>query len=140
MELDDALNYVRERQQGVLVSLKSDGRPQLSNIVYAVDDDGTIRVSATASRAKTNNFRRDPRGSLHVTDADFGTYCVVEGDVEITPTAASSDDPTTEALVDYYRSIAGEHPDWDEYRRTMVDEGRLLLLLRPTRAYGMVAR
>ena len=139
MELDHALNYVRARQQGVLVSLKSDGRPQLSNIVYAVDDDGTVRVSATSSRAKTKNFRRDPRGSLHVTDDDFGSYCVIEGDVEITPAAAEPDDATTEALVDYYRSIAGEHPDWDEYRRTMVDEGRLLLLLRPTRAYGMVS-
>ena len=139
MELDDALNYVRARRQGVLVSLKSDGRPQLSNIVYAVDDDGTIQVSATSARAKTKNFRRDPRGSLHVTDDDFGSYCVIEGDVDITPAATEPDDATTAALVDYYRSIAGEHPDWDEYRRTMVDEGRLLLLLRPTRAYGMVS-
>ena len=140
MELDDALNYVRARKQGVLVSLKSDGRPQLSNIVYGVDDDGTIRISATASRAKTNNFRRDRRGSLHVTDADFGAYCVIEGDVEITPVATEPDDAISDALVDYYRSIAGEHPDWDEYRQTMVDESRLLLLLRPGRAYGMLSR
>jgi PPOX class probable F420-dependent enzyme len=139
MELDDALNYVRARRQGVLASLKSDGRPQLSNIVYAVDDNGTIRISATASRAKTRNFQRDPRGSLHATDDDFGTYCVIEGDVEITPVATEPDDATSDALVAYYRSLAGEHPDWDEYRRVMVDEGRLLLLLWPSRAYGMLA-
>ena len=138
MELDDALNYVRARRQGVLVSLKADGRPQLSNIVFGVDD-GTIRVSATAARAKTRNFRRDPRGSLHVTDDDFGTYCVIEGAVKVTPVAAEPGDATSDALVDYYRSLSGEHPDWDEYRQTMIDESRLLLLLRPNRAYGMLS-
>jgi PPOX class probable F420-dependent enzyme len=140
MELSDALNYARERRQGVIVAIKSDGRPQLSNIVYGVDDDGTIRISATAGRAKTNNLQRDPRASLHVTDEHFGTYCVIEGDVEITPVTTEPGDATSDALVAYYRSLAGEHPDWDEYRRAMIDEGRLLLLLRPTRAYGMVSR
>lgn len=140
MELDDALNYVRARRQGVLVSLKADGRPQLSNIMYGVDDRGTIRVSATSSRAKTNNFRRDPRGSLHVTDDDFGSYCVIEGDVEVTPVTTEPGDATSDELVAYYRSLAGEHPDWDEYRQAMILEGRLMLLLRPTRAYGMLSR
>jgi PPOX class probable F420-dependent enzyme len=140
MEPGEALDYVRQRRQGVLVTLKTDGRPQLSNIVYGVDDDGTIRISATAGRAKTKNLARDPRASLHVTDADFGTYCVIEGDVEVTPVTTDPRDATSDALVAYYRSLAGEHPDWDEYRRAMIDEGRLMLLLRPTRAYGMLSR
>ncbi len=140
MELSDALDYVRERRQGVIVAIKSDGRPQLSNVVYGVDDDGTIRISATADRAKTKNLQRDPRASLHVTDDQFGTYCVIEGDVEVTPVTTEPGDATSDALVAYYRTLAGEHPDWDEYRQAMIDEGRLMLLLRPTRAYGMVSR
>jgi PPOX class probable F420-dependent enzyme len=140
MELDDALDYVRLRRQGVIVALKADGRPQLSNIVYGVDDDGTIRISATAGRAKTHNLQRDPRASLHVTDEHFGTYCVIEGDAEVTPVTTDPGDATSDALVEYYRSLAGEHPDWDEYRQAMIDEARLMLLLRPTRAYGMLSR
>ncbi len=140
MELDDALAYVRERRQGVVVAIKADGRPQLSNIVYGVEDAGTIRISATAGRAKTNNLQRDPRASLHVTDEHFGTYCVIEGDVEVTPVTTEPGDATSDALVAYYQSLAGEHPDWDEYRQAMIDESRLMLLLRPTRAYGMLSR
>ncbi len=140
MELSEALDYIRERQQGVIVAIKSDGRPQLSNITYAVDDDGTIRISATADRAKTKNLRRDRRGSLYVTADDFGSYCVIEGDVDTTPVTTDPGDETSDALVAYYRTLAGEHPDWDEYRRAMIDEGRLMLLLTPTRAYGMLAR
>ena len=122
------------------MAIKSDGRPQLSNIVYGVDEDGTIRVSATAGRAKTNNLHRDPRASLHVTDEHFGSYCVIEGDVEVTPVTTDPGDATSDALVAYYRTLAGEHPNWDEYRQAMIDEGRLMLLLRPTRAYGMLSR
>ena len=140
MELADALDYVRARRQGVVVAIKSDGRPQLSNIVYEVDDDGTIRISATADRAKTRNLQRDGRASLYVTAEDFGSYCVIEGDVEVTPVTTEPGDATSNALVAYYRSIAGEHPDWDDYRQAMIDEGRLMLLLRPTRAYGMLSR
>ena len=139
MELSNALDYARERQQGVIVAIKSDGRPQLSNIAYAVDNDGTIRISATAERAKTKNLRRDRRGSLYVTADDFGSYCVIEGDVETTPVTTDPGDETSDALVAYYRTLAGDHPDWDEYRQAMIDEGRLMLLLTPTRAYGMLA-
>jgi len=139
MELSNALDYARERQQGVIVAIKSDGRPQLSNIAYAIDNDGTIRISATAERAKTKNLRRDRRGSLYVTADDFGSYCVIEGDVETTPVTTDPGDETSDALVAYYRTLAGDHPDWDEYRQAMIDEGRLMLLLTPTRAYGMLA-
>ncbi len=140
MELSDALAYAREQRQGVIVAIKSDGRPQLSNIVYVVDDDDTIRISATADRAKTKNLQRDSRASLYVTADDFGSYCVIEGDIETTPATTEPSDATSDALVAYYRTLAGEHADWDEYRQAMVDEGRLMLLLTPTRAYGMLSR
>jgi PPOX class probable F420-dependent enzyme len=140
MELSDAIEYVRGNRQGVLTSQKRDGRPQLSNIVYLVTDDGHIQISATADRAKTRNLMRDPRASLHVTDQNFGTYCVIEGDVTCLPESADPNDATVDALVDWYRSMIGEHPDWDEYRQAMVAERRLLLQLAPTRAYGMLSR
>ena len=138
MELATALDFIREHRQGVLITLKSDGRPQSSNIAYALGDDGIIRVSITDSRAKTGNMRRDPRVSLHVSRSDFYAYAVIEADAELTPVAASVDDATVDELVEYYRSVAGEHPDWAEYRQAMVADGRLLLKLTPTRAYGML--
>jgi PPOX class probable F420-dependent enzyme len=140
MELGDALDFMRERHHGVLTTIKRDGRPQLSNVTYVVGEDGTIRVSVTDSRAKTKNLRRDPRASLHVAQSDFWAYAVIECDVELTPVAADPHDATADALVEYYRSVMGEHGDWEEYRRAMVDDGRLLLLLTPTRAYGMLSR
>ncbi|HUC33708.1 MAG TPA: PPOX class F420-dependent oxidoreductase [Ilumatobacteraceae bacterium] len=138
MDVATALSFARDRRNGVLVTLKRDGRPQLSNISYLVDDDGTIKVSVTAGRAKYVNLKRDPRASLYVGRDDFWAYAVVEGDVEITPPAAAPDDATVEALIDLYRKIAGEHPDWDDYRRAMVDDGRVVLTLTPTHAYGML--
>lgn len=140
MELSDALAYVRERKQGVLTTLKRDGRPQLSNIIYLVADDDTIQISVTDGRAKTNNLRRDPRAGLYVTSDDFWSYCVIEGDATMTPPAAATDDDTVEAMVEWYRTMSGEHPDWDEYRQAMVDDRRLLLTITPTHAYGMLGR
>jgi PPOX class probable F420-dependent enzyme len=138
MELSAAHDFVRAHRQGVLASLKRDGRPQLSNIVYAIDEDGTIEVSVTDTRAKTANIRRDPRVSLHVSREDFWAYAVIEGNAELTPVAAGPNDDTVNSLVDYYRRTVGEHPDWDDYRRAMVDDRRLILRIRPTHAYGMV--
>ena len=140
MELSDALDYVRERRQGVLTTLKRDGRPQLSNIAYYVDDEGKVHISVTADRAKTRNVERDPRASLYVTSEDFWSYCVVEGDASLSPVTTDPNDATADALVEYYRTLQGEHPDWDEYRRAMVDDGRLVLTLTPTHAYGMLGR
>ena len=137
MELATALDFIRDQRQGILITLKSDGRPQSSNIAYALGDDGIIRISITDSRAKTTNMRRDPRVSLHVNRSDFYAYAVIEAEAELAPVAAV-DDATVNELVEYYRAVAGEHPDWDEYRQAMVDDGRLLLKLTPTRAYGMV--
>ncbi len=138
MELNDALAFVRDRNQGVLVTTKRDGRPQLSNITYVVGDDGVIRISVTASRAKTVNASRDPRVSLYVTRDDFWAYAVIEGRAELTPVATDPADATVEELVEYYRTARGEHPDWDDYRRVMVDDGRLVLRVHPERAYGML--
>jgi PPOX class probable F420-dependent enzyme len=140
MEISDALDFARDRRNGMLLTIKGDGRPQSSNIAYVVGDDDVIRISVTDGRAKTANLRRDPRASLHVNRDDFWAYAVIEADVTLLPVAQSPDDATVDALVDYYRTVAGEHDDWDDYRRAMVADGRLLLELRPTRAYGMLHR
>ena len=136
MDLDAALSYARPIQRGVLATMKADGRPQLSNIMFAVGGDGIVRISVTATRAKTANIRRDPRVSLHVTAPDFWSYVVLEGDAELSPVAMGQQDPTVEELVALYRDLQGEHPDWDEYRATMVADARLVVRLRPSRAYG----
>jgi PPOX class probable F420-dependent enzyme len=140
MEIGDAIGFMRERHQGVLATTKGDGRPQLSNVTYVVGDDDVIRISVTDARAKTRNLRREPRASLHVARSDFWAYAVVEADVELLPVAADPADATVDALVDYFRSVMGEHEDWADYRRAMVEERRLLLLLHPTHAYGMLGR
>jgi PPOX class probable F420-dependent enzyme len=138
MEISQALDFVRRHSKGVLATERQDGRPQMSNIMYAVDDDGVITISVTDGRAKTRNLQRTPRASLHVTSDDFWSYCVIDGDVELTPVATDPNDATVEALVDYYRRASGEHPDWDDFRATMVREGRLVVLVKPTHAYGML--
>jgi PPOX class probable F420-dependent enzyme len=121
---------------GVLVTIKRDGRPQLSNVTYVYDGE-RLRISITDGRAKTRNLRRDPRASLYVNGPNGRSYVVAEGTAELTPVATSPDDDTVEALVDYYRAAAGEHPDWDEYRKAMVDQRRLLLTIPITHSYGM---
>ncbi|MGF1663680.1 MAG: PPOX class F420-dependent oxidoreductase [Kineosporiaceae bacterium] len=137
MDLDSALSFAADNRRSILLTLRGNGRPQSSNVMHLVRD-GRILVSVTDGRAKTRNARRDPRVSLHVLGPDFWSYAVVEGDASLSPVAAAPDDPTVEALVDYYRAAAGEHPDWDEYRAAMVAEGRLLLTVEPTHAYGML--
>jgi PPOX class probable F420-dependent enzyme len=135
MDIDAALAYAATIKRGVLATLKADGRPQLSNIMFA-GEDGLVRISVTDTRAKTANIRRDPRVSLHVTADDFWSYVVLEGDAELTPVAAAPDDGTVDELVSLYRSLQGEHPDWDAYRAAMVADQRLVVRFRPTRAYG----
>lgn len=129
------------RGLGVLVTLKRDGRPQLSNITYTYDTERRqLRVSLTDGRAKTANLRRDPRASLYVNGPDGGSYVVLEGKAELSPVAVEPDDEVVEELIDLYRAASGqEHPDWDEYRRAMVRDRRLVLRLTVTHAYGMPA-
>jgi PPOX class probable F420-dependent enzyme len=138
MELDQALSFARDHRQGVLVTQKRDGRPQLSNIIYAVDGTGVVRISITADRAKARNLARDPRASLHVSRDDFWAYVVLEGDVELSAVAQAPDDGAVEELVALYRSMVGEHDDWDDYRAAMVRDHRLVARLTPTHAYGML--
>ena len=139
MELTAGLDFVRGREHGVLGTIAADGRPQISNIIYRVDEADVIRISVTDSRAKTRNLRRDPRASLYVVGDNFWRWVVLEADAELSPVASSPDDATVDELVALYRSIRGEeHPDWDEYRRAMCEEGRLVVRLRPTRAYGLL--
>jgi PPOX class probable F420-dependent enzyme len=121
---------------GVLVTIKRDGRPQLSNVTYVFD--GTrVRVSLTDDRAKTRNLRRDPRASLYVDGPGGRSYVVLEGKADLSPVAAAPDDDVVADLVDYYRIATGEHPDWDEYRAVMVSDHRLMFSMTVDHAYGM---
>jgi PPOX class probable F420-dependent enzyme len=138
MELNEGLGYAGARNHGVLTTIRANGRPQLSNILYVPGDDGLLRISITDSRAKTVNMRRDPRVSLYVPGDNFFQYVVLEGTAELSPVAADPHDDTVEQLVAYYRAGNGEHPDWDDYRAAMVADGRLICAVHPERAYGMV--
>ncbi|WP_405429978.1 PPOX class F420-dependent oxidoreductase [Micromonospora sp. NBC_00617] len=134
-------DLIAGRSMGVLATLKRDGRPQLSTVVYSFDRTaGLIRVSVTEGRAKTANLRRDPRASFHVSSEDGWAYAVVEGRAELTAPAADVDDATVEELVGLYRALRGEHPDWADYRNAMVAERRLVLRLHVERIYGMPPR
>ena len=122
---------------GVLVTLKRDGRPQLSNVNHCYDvQRKLIRVSVTADRAKTRNLARDHRASYHVTSADLWTWVVADGTAELTPVARDPHDATVDELVEVYRAIGGEHPDWEEYRAAMVDDSRLVMRLHVEHVYG----
>ena len=136
---DAFADLLGQRKRGVVVTLRKDGRPQLSNVTYRwFPGEQLIRVSVTDDRAKVKNLRRDPRVSFHVTSDDFWSYAVVDGIAELSPVAAEPHDPTVEELVNLYRAVAGDHPDWDDYRAAMVRDRRLVLRIRPDRAYGLV--
>jgi len=129
------------RRQGVLVTLRKDGWPQLSNVNYGWDAQSqTIRISTTDDRAKTHNLRRDPRASFHVASDDFWSYVVVDGRAELSAVAQDPNDAAVGELIELYRSVQGEHPDWDDYRAAMVRDRRLVVRLRAERAYGAVRR
>ncbi|MFF5175071.1 PPOX class F420-dependent oxidoreductase [Micromonospora sp. NPDC000089] len=134
-------DLIADRSLGVLVTIKRDGRPQLSNVIYSFDRErGLIRVAVPNGRAKTANLRRDPRASFHVSSDDGGAYAVAEARAELTPTAQRPDDPTVEELVGLYREAQGEHPDWDAFRAAIVAEGPLVLRLHVERVYGVPPR
>ena len=135
---DRLLALIADNSLGVLATIKRDGRPQLSNVTYHFDPRTlTIEVSITEARAKTRNLRRDPRASLMVISDDGWAYAVAEGDAVLSPPAADPGDDTVESLVALYRNVAGEHPDWDDYRRAMVVDRRVLLRLAVNHLYGM---
>ncbi|MGZ8763396.1 MAG: PPOX class F420-dependent oxidoreductase [Acidimicrobiia bacterium] len=134
VDLEGLLDFVRTRHHAILLTARADGSPQGSPVTCGVDGDGRIVVSTYPQRAKARNARRDPRVSLVVLSGDFGDAWVqVDGTAEVLDLPDS-----IEPLVDYYRAIAGEHPDWDEYRAAMVRQGKSLVRITPTR-WGPVA-
>ena len=135
---DKLLAVIKDNSVGVLATIKRDGRPQLSNVSYFFDPRKmVIQVSITEPRAKTRNLRRDARASILVSSDDGWSYAVAEGTAILTPPAADPHDDTVEALIALYRNIAGEHPDWDDYRQAMVTDRRVVLTLPIAHLYGM---
>ena len=135
LSVTEADAFLAQHHWGVLATLKSSGRPQLSNIGYALLG-GEVRISVTNDRAKTVNVRRDPRVSLHVTSADFWTYVVAEGNATASPLASTAGDETCRRLLELNETINGEpHPDPDEFFRAMVADRRLELSFAVDRVY-----
>ena len=133
----DPHTLIVESRLGVLATIKSNGLPQLSPVTPFYDREaGVIYVSMTEGRAKTANLRRDPRAALEVTSSDGWAWATAEGTASLTGPGTDPNGPEVEALVDYYRSAAGEHPDWEDYRAVMVSERRVLMALTVDRVYG----
>lgn len=131
------LALIENDRFGALATIKRDGRPQLSTILYGYDPGtGRVRISVTATRAKTKNLERDPRASLYVRGNSVWAWVVAEGTAELTPVATEPDDDVVAELVDLYQSLAGEHPDWDDYRQAQISEQRRVLRLPIERLYG----
>jgi PPOX class probable F420-dependent enzyme len=130
MDIGRAADFLRAHHRAVLATSRSDGRPQLSPVTCTVDDENRVLISTRETALKTRNLRRRPQASLCVfTDNFFGEWVQVEGDVEIIPLPDAMD-----LLVEYYRSISGEHPDWDDYRAAMVRDRRVIVRITITRA------
>ena len=137
MTPEEALDFARAQSRGTVLTIRRNGRPQASNVVYAVLDDA-IQVSVTDGRAKTANLRRDPRVAMHVSSHDFRNWAVLEGTAQLSPVTTGPDHPTAAALRRVYEAIAGPHPDWDEFDRAMVDDRRRVLSFTVDHAYGQV--
>ncbi len=134
VDLPELLDFVRPRHRLLLATTRRDGRPQLSPVTGGVDGAGRIVVSTYPTRAKTRNAERDARVSVLVLSDDWdGPWVQVDGDAEVLHMPEAAD-----GLVEYYRCIAGEHPDWDEYREAMREQGKSLIRVTPTR-WGPIA-
>jgi PPOX class probable F420-dependent enzyme len=134
VDRDGLVDFVRPRHHMVLVTRRQDGAPQLSPVTAGVDDAGRIVISSYPERAKAANLRRAPEASVLVLSDDFGgAWVQVDGAAEVLDLPDALD-----PLVDYYRSISGEHPDWDEYRQAMTDQGKCLIRITPAR-WGPIA-
>ena len=132
---DELIDFIKPRHHAIVITTRADGRPQASPVSCGVDDQGRIVIATYPERAKTKNARRDPdRVSVLFLSDDFGgAWVQVDGTAEVLDVPAATD-----ALVDYYRSISGEHPDWAEYREAMVKQGKSLLRVTPVR-WGPIA-
>jgi PPOX class probable F420-dependent enzyme len=130
MDLDAARDVIRQQHHAVLATVRRDGTPQMSPVAAAVDEAGHVVISSRETAVKTTNVRRDPRAWLCVLpDAFYGQWVQVEGAVSVVSLPEAMD-----GLIDYYRSVSGEHPDWDDYRAAMERERRVLIRLDLTRA------
>ncbi|GGS91527.1 MULTISPECIES: PPOX class F420-dependent oxidoreductase [Streptomyces] len=134
VSLDGLLDFVRPRHRALLLTRRADGSPQASPLTCGVDDSGRIVVSTYPERAKTRNARRDPRVSVVVLSDEWnGPWVQIDGTAEVIDAPDS-----VEPLVEYFRNISGEHPDWDEYRAAMVKQGKSIIRVTPER-WGPVA-
>ena len=137
MDLKRALDFATGRRNALLTTIRADGRPQQSVVFFLADDD-RFTISITDDRAKTRNLRRDPRAAMYIPGDDVFTWVGLDGRVELSPVAQSPDDAVVDRLVEYYRRGNGEHDDWDEYRRAMVDQRRLVATFVATSATGIL--
>ncbi|MFF7641558.1 TIGR03618 family F420-dependent PPOX class oxidoreductase [Streptomyces canus] len=134
VSLDELLDFVRPRHRAILLTRRADGSPQASPLTCGVDDSGRIVVSTYPERAKTRNAKRDSQVSVLVLSDDWdGPWVQVDGTAEVIDSPES-----VEPLVEYFRNISGEHPDWDEYRAAMVKQGKSIIRVTPVR-WGPVA-
>jgi PPOX class probable F420-dependent enzyme len=130
MDVETAVTFLRANHRAVLATTRTDGRPQLSPIVASVTAEGLVAISSRETAVKVTNLRRDPFASLCVvSDGFFGEWVQIEG-----PATILSLPDAMEPLVDYYRSLSGEHPDWADYRAAMERDRRVMILIRPERA------
>lgn len=131
------LKLLAESRFGVLATIKPDGRPQLSPVMPFFDRDaGLIYVATSEGKVKTANLRRDPRAVLEVTSPDGWMWAAAEGVATLVGPGTDPAGPEVQALVDYYRAAAGEHPDWSEYRSVMVSDRRVLVRMTVDHVYG----
>jgi PPOX class probable F420-dependent enzyme len=134
VDRDGLLEFIRPRHKMILLTVRADGRPQASPVTGGVDEDGRIVISTYPERAKSTNVARNPTASVVVLSDEFnGAWVQVDGDAELITLPDA-----VEPLVDYFRSISGEHPDWDEYREAMRKQGKCLIRVTPER-WGPVA-
>ena len=130
MDTGRAADFLRAHHRAVLATSRSDGMPQLSPVTCTVDDEGRVLISTRETAVKTKNLRRRPRASLCVfTDTFFGEWVQVEGNAEVISLPDAMD-----LLVEYYRGVSGEHPDWDDYRAAMIRDRRVIARITITRA------
>ena len=130
MDLEHARSFLRANHRAVFVTRRADGSPQLSPVMAAVDTDGSVLVSTRETAMKTQNVRRDPSVSLcGFSDAFFGEWVQIDGTAEVVSLPDAMD-----GLVEYYRLVSGEHPDWDDYRTAMQRERRVLVRITIERA------
>jgi PPOX class probable F420-dependent enzyme len=130
MDLDEARQFLRDNHRAILATLRSDGRPQLSPVAVGIDAEGRALVSSRETAFKVKNLRRDPRASLCVVSENwYGPWIQAEGAATVVSLPEAMD-----LLVDYYRRLAGEHPDWDDYRAAMERERRVMIRIDIERA------